>query len=97
MEKVNNIATKFDSKEFVTLVFDIVPKEYRCCRLDVIDWSIKELKRGAFYYYINYLGQLDWAFRFDSDSELYNVQVINNEAFLHLLRCIYGNSKKPVQ
>lgn len=97
MEKVNNIATKFDNAEFVHLVFDIVPKEYRCAGLDEIGWSIKELKRGAFYYCINYLGQLDWAFRLDSDPELYNEQIVNNETFLHLLRCIYGNQKKPVR
>lgn len=95
MEKINIIATKFECEKFVRMVFDIIPREYRGVRLDSLDWALRELKRNAIFYYINFSGQLDWAFRLEKD-ELCTIGLISNEAFLFMTKCIYGDIKKPI-
>lgn len=91
MSRIHTITTKFDNPRFVHAVLEIVPEECRDWKLKTPHWAIRELERGAFYFYINFSGNLDWGFYCKSD-EHYSFESISNGAFLFILRCMFARN-----
>ena len=94
VEQMQIIATELKDLSYLDIVCSLVPKQYR---QDIVLNNRKrimyEVSLGKFFIYVNFKGQLDWATNIEpSWSDCYsNYQFIDNQAFLFLLRLIFGN------